>query len=238
MSIPNAPVSVGDVLAGKYRTERLLGMGAMGVVVEATHIDLDQRVALKFLLAQRTTHQQLHERFLREARASVCLKSQHVTRVTDVGTLASGAPYMVMELLVGSDLDDLLQRRGKVPIGEAVEYVLQACEAVAEAHRMGIVHRDLKPANLFLTSGADGSPFVKVLDFGVSKFTGAALKLTAEGQAVGSPLYMSPEQMQGKLDVDARSDQLVHRHHPLRARRGHHAVPQRDHERVDDQDPR
>ena len=206
MSIPNAPVSVGDVLAGKYRTERLLGMGAMGVVVEALHLGLNQRVALKFLLAQRGTHQALHERFLREARACVALKSQHVTRVTDVGTLESGAPYLVMELLDGSDLDNMLQKRGRVPIAEAVEYVLQACEAVGEAHRAGIIHRDLKPANLFLTTNADGSPCVKVLDFGVSKFVGADLKLTAEGQAVGSPLYMSPEQLQGKPDVDARSD--------------------------------
>jgi eukaryotic-like serine/threonine-protein kinase len=206
VSIPNAPVSVGDVLAGRYRTERLLGMGNMGVVVEATHLGLNHRVALKFLLAHRATHQALHERFLREARAASSLRSQHVTRVSDVGTLHSGAPYLVMELLEGCDLDAVLEQRGRLPVAEAVEYVLQACEAVGEAHREGIIHRDLKPANLFLTTNADGSPCVKVLDFGVSKILGEGhLKLTAEGQCVGSPLYMSPEQMQAK-DVDARSD--------------------------------
>jgi serine/threonine-protein kinase len=128
MSIPNAPVNPGDILAGKYRVERLLGMGNMGVVVEAIHIQLGHRVALKFLLAQRQ-NPALYERFLREARAVVSFKSQHVTRVSDVGTLDSGAPYMVMELLDGQDLAALLEARGALPIHEAVEYVLQACEA-------------------------------------------------------------------------------------------------------------
>jgi serine/threonine-protein kinase len=207
MTIHDAPVSVGEVLAGKYRTERLLGMGNMGVVVEATNLGLEQRVALKFLLAHRLTHQGLHDRFLREARAAAKLTSQHVTRVMDVGMLESGAPYMVMELLNGHDLAAELEQRGQLPVTEAVEYVLQACEAVGEAHRAGIVHRDLKPANLFLTRNADGSPCIKVFDFGVSKTLGGnQLQLTSEGQAVGSPLYMSPEQMMAKPDVDTRSD--------------------------------
>jgi serine/threonine-protein kinase len=194
------------MLAGKYRVERLLGMGNMGVVVAALHVELERPVALKFLLAQRQ-NPGLHERFLREARAVVNFKSQHVTRVSDVGTLESGAPYMVMELLDGQDLEALVEKRGPLPIPEAVEYVLQACEAVGEAHRAGIVHRDLKPANLFRTTNADGSACIKVLDFGVSKFTSPdKLKLTAEGSAVGSPLYMSPEQMLAKGDVDTRSD--------------------------------
>jgi serine/threonine-protein kinase len=209
VSIPNAPVAVGDVLAGKYRTERLLGVGNMGVVVEALHLGLNQRVALKFLLAHRATQKVLHERFLREARAAACLTSQHVTRVLDVGTLESGAPYMVMELLKGRDLAAELEQRGPLPVAEAVEYVLQTCEAVGEAHKNGIVHRDLKPANLFLATAANGARYVKVLDFGVSKLRvtdGSALKLTNDGQMVGSPLYMSPEQMLAKEDVDARSD--------------------------------
>jgi serine/threonine-protein kinase len=207
MTIHDAPVSVGEVLAGKYRTERLLGMGNMGVVVEATNLGLEQRVALKFLLAHRLTHQGLHERFLREARAAAKLTSQHVTRVMDVGMLESGAPYMVMELLNGHDLAAELEQRGQLPVTEAVEYVLQACEAVGEAHRAGIVHRDLKPANLFLTRNADGSPCIKVFDFGVSKTLGGnQLQLTSEGQAVGSPLYMAPEQMMAKPDVDTRAD--------------------------------
>ncbi len=208
MSTPDAPASaihVGGIIAAKYRVDRVLGRGAMGEVFAATHLGLDQRVAIKVLLATRST--QAHERFLREARAVVPLRSQHVTRVSDVGTLESGAPYLAMELLDGRDLDAVLEERGRLPIPEAVEYVLQVCEAVGEAHRNGIVHRDLKPANLFLTTRADGSPCVKVLDFGVSKVAGAAgLKLTTEGQAVGSPFYMSPEQMLGKLDVDERSD--------------------------------
>ncbi len=210
MSIPSASASginLGDMIAGKYRVERVLGRGAMGEVYAATHIALGQRVAIKVLLANLATHQSLHERFLREARAVVPLRSQHVTRVSDVGTLEGGAPYLAMELLDGRDLSALLDERGRLPIPEAVEYVLQACEAVGEAHKNGIVHRDLKPANLFLTTHADGTPCVKVLDFGVSKVAGSAgLKLTTEGQAVGSPLYMSPEQMLGKLEVDERSD--------------------------------
>ncbi len=208
MSSLDAPVSainVGSTIAGKYRVDRVLGRGAMGEVFAATHIALGQRVAIKVLLTTRAA--QAHERFLREARAVVPLRSQHVTRVSDVGTLENGAPYLAMELLDGRDLAAVLEERGRLPIPEAVEYVLQACEAVGEAHRNGIVHRDLKPANLFLTTHADGSPCVKVLDFGVSKVAGApGLKLTTEGQAVGSPLYMSPEQMLGKLDVDERSD--------------------------------
>jgi hypothetical protein len=209
VSIPNAPVAVGDVLASKYRTERLLGMGNMGVVVEAFHVGLNQRVALKFLLAHRAKNPALHERFLREARAAACLTSQHVTRIFDVGTLEDGAPYMVMELLKGHDLAAVLEQRGPLPIAEAVEYVLQTCEAVGEAHKHGIVHRDLKPANLFLASTANGVAYVKVLDFGVSKMPptdGSGLKLTNDGQMVGSPLYMSPEQMLAKDDVDWRTD--------------------------------
>jgi eukaryotic-like serine/threonine-protein kinase len=206
VSIPNAPVAVGDVLAGKYRTERLLGVGNMGVVVEALHLGLNQRVALKFLLAHRATQQALHERFLREARAAACLTTQHVTRVFDVGTLDSGAPYMVMELLKGRDLAAVLEQDGPLPVADAVECVLQALEAVGEAHKNGIVHRDLKPANLFLTTATNGATCVKVLDFGVSKVQGAQLKLTSDGQMVGSPLYMSPEQMLAKDTVDSRTD--------------------------------
>jgi tRNA A-37 threonylcarbamoyl transferase component Bud32 len=207
VSVANAPVNVGDVLAGKYRVERLVGMGAMGVVVEARHLDLDQRVALKFLLAHRAGHEELHGRFLREARAAGCLRTPHVTRVSDVGRLDSGAPYMVMELLDGRDLEATLRERGRLPVAEAVEYILQTCEAVAEAHHNGIVHRDLKPANLFVTTNGDGSPHMKVLDFGVSKFlSDGSLKLTVDGQLLGSPLYMSPEQMLGKANVDSRSD--------------------------------
>ena len=157
----------GEVVGGKYRIEQKLGMGGMGLVLQATHLQLGEPVALKFLHAHVAEDGYEVERFLREARAAARIKSEHVARVLDVGTLPDGAPFMVMELLVGEDLHRVVRDRGALPVVEAVEYVLQACRAIAEAHQLGIVHRDLKPANLFLTSRADGSPLVKVLDFGI-----------------------------------------------------------------------
>jgi serine/threonine-protein kinase len=166
-------------------------------------------VALKFLLPEALSNKEAVERFSREARAAVKIKSEHVARVTDVGTLESGSPYMVMEYLRGYDLGEVLAQKGPLPIAEVVEYVLQACEALAEAHALGIVHRDLKPANLFLTQRADGSPSVKVLDFGISKVTtgvDSKMDMTRTAMTMGSPLYMSPEQMASAKDVDARTD--------------------------------
>jgi eukaryotic-like serine/threonine-protein kinase len=203
--VSDAPVSPGDILAGKYRVERILGAGNMGVVVAATNIALEQLVALKFMLPGKAPRPQQQERFLREARAAARLKSQHVAHVLDMGTLENGAPFAVMELLEGQDLSALLEERGPRPVDEAVEYILQTCEAMGEAHAAGIVHRDLKPANLFLTEDVSGSPCVKVLDFGISKLSGA-LTLTQDTQTLGSPLYMSPEQMNSAKHVDARSD--------------------------------
>jgi serine/threonine-protein kinase len=206
-----AGVVPGQILLGKYRIERVLGMGGMGVVVAATHVTLEERVAIKFLLPQALSSGEAVARFLREARAAVRIKSEHVARVHDVGQLENGAPYMIMEYLDGADLGSIGQRRGALPIEEAVEFVLQACEALAEAHALGIVHRDLKPANLFLVTRADGTPSVKVLDFGISKVTGlsssgADLGMTKTTTVMGSPLYMSPEQMASSRDVDARTD--------------------------------
>jgi serine/threonine-protein kinase len=203
--------SEGDILAGKFRIERVLGIGGMGMVVSAMHIHLDERVAIKFLLPEALVNPEAVARFGREARAAVKIKSEHVARVIDVGALESGAPYMVMELLRGRDLGQQLREFGVLPLALAVEYVLQACEALAEAHAMGIVHRDLKPANLFLTMRADGSPCVKVLDFGISKVTvpsgsGSDMGMTRTQSIMGSPLYMSPEQMASARDVDQRSD--------------------------------
>jgi serine/threonine-protein kinase len=199
-------VSPGEVVLKKYRVERLLGMGAMGIVAEATHLGLDQRVAIKFMLPGKDPGGDQYARFIREARASVRLTSPHVARVLDVGALDSGAPYMVMELLQGRDLEAVLRERGPLPIDEAAELILQACEAVAEAHAIGIVHRDLKPANLFLTRTKSGLPCVKVIDFGISKASNDTLKLTQREEILGSPLYMSPEQMRSSAAVDARSD--------------------------------
>jgi serine/threonine-protein kinase len=193
----------GAMLMGKYRVEKRLGEGAMGVVYAAMHVELGQRVAIKVMKPSAAHGEQKH-RFVREARASVHLKTQHVARVLDVGTAEDGAPYIVMEHLDGDDLAAVLRARGPLPIAEAVEHVLQACEAVAEAHAAGIVHRDIKPANLFLAAGVGGVPSVKVLDFGISK---VADEVALTGAMVlGSPLYMSPEQMRASTDVDMRSD--------------------------------
>ena len=209
MMEPNksAPVNEGDILAGKYRVERVLGVGGMGVVVAARHMQLDQKVALKFLLPHSLLKSTVVARFEREARAAVRLRSEHVARVIDVGTMESTAPYIVMEFLEGKDLGDLIEQGGPLPVHVAVDYLLQACEAVAEAHSLGIVHRDLKPRNLFVTTRVDGRPLVKVLDFGISKVTGGDdLSLTSTAEIVGSPNYMSPEQLRAARLADARSD--------------------------------
>lgn len=204
-------VQVGDLLAGKYRVERVLGVGGMGIVVAGRHVDLDELRAIKLMLGNFALHPEAVERFLREARAAARLKSEHVAKVHDVGRLESGAPYMVMEHLEGCDLQQLLKAQGPLPLWAAVTYVLQACEALAEAHAAGIVHRDIKPANLFLAKSADGTPTTKVLDFGISKFTPAdgsapGLDMTKTTEALGSPLYMSPEQMASTRNVDLRTD--------------------------------
>ncbi|HVU03466.1 MAG TPA: protein kinase [Polyangiaceae bacterium] len=207
--MPDPFVRENDTIAGKYLVGRTLGEGGMGVVVEARHLELDQMVAIKFLRPEIAKEGSSAERFRREARAAVKIRSEHVCRVMDVGTLESGVPYLVMEHLEGNDLSDEAERRGRLPVEEAVDYVLQACEALAEAHASGIVHRDLKPGNLFLASRPDGSRGIKVLDFGVSKSileSGDQLRLTKTASLVGSPLYMSPEQLDAAKDVDPRAD--------------------------------
>jgi serine/threonine protein kinase len=202
-----APVNVGDVLADKYRIERILGVGGMGVVVAATHLQLEQLVALKFMLPHALVNQEAVQRFMREARNAVKLRSEHVARIIDVGTLPNSAPYIVMEFLQGTDLQSVLEKQGVVPVQTVVDYILQASEAIAEAHAHGIVHRDLKPANLFLTRRPDGQPLVKVLDFGISKAGGTSdFQLTQTAAVMGSPAYMSPEQMRSSKLVDSRSD--------------------------------
>ncbi len=176
----------------------------MGIVVQATHLHLGQPVAMKFLLPEVVGNPQVVQRFLREAQAAVRLKSEHVARVLDVGVLEAGAPYMVLEYLEGADLASF--PRSKLMVGGIVDLVLQACEALAEAHALGIVHRDIKPANLFITQRADGEPLLKVLDFGISKLSAMNGQLTATQTVVGTPAYMSPEQMRSSRDVDHRSD--------------------------------
>ena len=204
-----AGVREGEILAGKYRVDRVLGVGGMGVVVAAHHLQLDDKVAIKFLLPAAMSNPEAVARFDREARAAVRIRSEHVARVIDVGKLENGAPYMVMEYLDGSDLSGWLAKAGRMPIDQAVDFVLQACEAIAEAHAMGIVHRDLKPANLYCIRRPDGALSIKVLDFGISKLTdaaSAAMGMTRTQAIMGSPYYMSPEQMESSKAVDARAD--------------------------------
>jgi len=204
-------VQEGQILAGKYRVDRVLGVGGMGVVVAAHHIELDDRVAIKFLLPETLGNAEAVARFAREARAAVKIKSEHVARVSDVGKLDNGAPYMVMEYLKGSDLSGWLSEHGPLPVDQTLDFTLQASEAIAEAHSLGIVHRDLKPANLFVIKRPDGGLAIKVLDFGISKTTsltgsGGEGSMTKTSTMLGSPLYMSPEQIRSAKDVDARCD--------------------------------
>lgn len=197
----------GELVGGKYAITRVIGSGGMAIVYEAVHVRLDQRVALKMLLPDLLDRDDIVTRFDREARAAVRLRSPHVARVYDVDALPDGTPYMVMELLDGRDLAAELALRGPLPVADAVDYVRQACEAMAEAHRQGTVHRDLKPSNLFLTQEA-GRDFVKVLDFGVSKIAAERLELsvTSTRSALGTALYMSPEQVRSAKNVDPRTD--------------------------------
>jgi serine/threonine-protein kinase len=202
-------VQPGHVLGGRYRVESVLGMGGMGVVVAARHVELNTRFALKLMRREAAKDAESVERFLREARAAVRFKSQHCVRVMDVGKLEDGAPYLVMELLVGKDLGELVSESGARAPAEAVDYILQACEGIAEAHSFGIIHRDIKPQNLFVTRGVDGMPLVKVLDFGLAKSmktTPEVRALTHTAAVMGSPMYMSPEQMRASRTVDTRAD--------------------------------
>jgi serine/threonine-protein kinase len=197
----------GSVLLGKYRVESVVGQGGMAVVLKVVHVQLEEELAVKVLKPERATDQDVAARFAREARAVVRLRGEHVARVSDVGVLPDGLPCMVMEYLRGIDLCGEIARRGTLPPGQAVDYVLQACEALAEAHAQGIVHRDIKPANLFLTARPDGSPLIKVLDFGISKTPPRAAELATRTEVfMGTPGYMSPEQMRTSKDVDSRTD--------------------------------
>ncbi len=196
----------GAIVAGKYVIASEIGRGGMGAVYRAHHRALDQFVAIKVLFGQSTAEV---ARFAREARSAARLHSGHVVRVSDVGHDEGVGPYMVMELLDGADLGRLVDQQGPLPIAFAVDAILQAIDALAEAHAHGIVHRDLKPQNLFLATRADGSTIVKVLDFGISKAAGfddATQKLTETRALIGSPHYMSPEQLRSAHDVDGRAD--------------------------------
>jgi serine/threonine protein kinase len=203
-------ITVGELIKDKYRVERVLGEGGMGVVVAAHHVGLDQKVAIKFLHAHMLADKGVVERFAREARAASKLKSDHVARVVDVDALADGTPFIVMEYLEGTDLQRLASSDAAVPVDVAVACIVEACDAIGEAHRCGIVHRDIKPANLFLADLGGGKTRVKVLDFGISKMEAQEpqqrSRITRNQSAIGTAEYMSPEQMRSARDVDARTD--------------------------------
>ncbi len=199
------PVFAGDIVNGKYRVEHVLGEGGMGVVVAARHLELEELYAIKVMKREALGCDAYAERrFIGEARAAARLKGEHVARVHDIGRLDTGELYMVMEHLVGTDLKTVVHKRGPLPVEEAISYVLQTCEAIAEAHALDIIHRDIKPHNLFLTEGGKS---IKVLDFGISKQPPKqGPDLTGTNIILGTLLYMSPEQMQQSKTVDARSD--------------------------------
>jgi serine/threonine-protein kinase len=204
----------GDVIARKYRITSVIGEGGMGTVFAAHHELLDVPVAVKVLSSSLVRTPGVVDRFSREARAVARLKSEHVARVMDVGTLDGGQPYIVMELLEGEDLRERLTRVGPLPVQQAVDTIMQVLEAMAHAHGAGIVHRDLKPENLFVTTASDGTEVVKVLDFGVAKLSQAAHSpdssqlraLTVEYTTLGSPHYMAPEQVRDSSQIDHRAD--------------------------------
>jgi serine/threonine-protein kinase len=203
--------AVGQVLSGRFRIEHVIGVGSMGVVLAARHLELDERVAIKFIRADMQRVPGVLQRFAREAKAAVTIKSEHVAQVFDVGTSDDIGPYIVMEYLEGRDLGAVLELEGRLPIRRAVHYVMQACEALAVAHSSGITHRDIKPENLFLTQKGD-MELIKLLDFGISKaaLTGRVFGDELSGVEaqclLGTPLYMSPEQIRSTAEIDHRTD--------------------------------
>ena len=199
--------SPGQLLLGKYRIEQVIGQGGMGLVLGAIHVELQHHVAIKVLLPIGVGSDVIEARFLREAQIAASLRTENVVRVFDVGRLEDNRPYMVMEWLEGRDLATG-PIGANLPLEEAIDYVVQACDAMAQAHARNLVHRDLKPANLFLVHDEHGVPTIKVLDFGISKIRHESqnLALTEANGLMGSPLYMSPEQVRSARDVDARAD--------------------------------
>jgi eukaryotic-like serine/threonine-protein kinase len=202
-----SPLRVGDVVNGKYRIERQIGRGGMGIVLAATHLQLENVVAIKVMRRDLVADERALNRLLMEARAAARIRSEHVARVLDVGTLDNGSPFIVMEYLEGENLADLLDRQGALDVEHAAAFLLQCCLALAEVHVAEMVHRDLKPGNIFIARLPDGAPSVKIVDFGISKNIGAAHEhaATTSPQVLGSPYYMAPEQMRAE-SVDERSD--------------------------------
>ncbi|HEV7556126.1 MAG TPA: serine/threonine-protein kinase [Kofleriaceae bacterium] len=221
-------VSIGQVLDTKYRVDKILGHGGMGIVCACTNLQLNKKIAIKMLRPDVLADFDATERFKREAHAASQLSSEYVAKVTDYGVFqTNNVPFMVMEYLDGLDLATHLDQAGTIPVQWACDLMLQAAEALSEAHSIGIIHRDVKPTNLFLTWRLDGSALVKVLYFGISKSrTGVDMQLTQTQSLLGTPAYMSPEQMRSAREVDARTDiwslgtvlyELVEGHRPFEA---------------------
>jgi serine/threonine protein kinase len=205
-----AACGAGAIISGKYRVERQLATGGLGIVVVASHVELHHSVAIKYLHPHALEREELVERFRFEGQLAARIKSDHVVRVYDLGVAEACGPYMVMEHLEGEDLATTLQR-GPVPMADAVDWILQACHGISAVHALGIVHRDLKPENLFLARGTNGAPVIKILDFGISKSTSRGVgevrrHMTQDAEAFGTPMYMSPEQFRSTASVDARTD--------------------------------
>src|SRR5688572_3138826 len=201
-----AVLTLGDVVEGRYRVGQVIGAGGMGIVYKAQHLELGTWVALKVIRPDIAQNSSLWRRFAREARALAALHNKHVVRVHDAGTLPSGLRFLVMELLDGTDLRRLLAERGAIPVPEAVDHALQVCSALGDAHRLHIIHRDIKPENIFLARFRACDPTIKLLDFGVARFLDDSGQLTVPGRGVGSPRYLSPEQLQNPGSADQRSD--------------------------------
>jgi serine/threonine-protein kinase len=204
----DVPVAAGETIGGRYVVDGMLAEGGMGVVCLGRHSELEQRVAIKFLRESYARSDSLVQRFLNEARAAATLKSEHVVRVMDVGQLETGRPYLVMEHLEGTDLEAEVTKNGPLDVDRAVRYALEVCEALVEAHSCGIIHRDIKPENLFLASVGNGREIVKVVDFGLAKRIDTPQRLVTTGpqDSMGSPCYMSPEQITTPHQVDVRTD--------------------------------
>ncbi len=203
-----APITPGEVIAERYLVGEILGGGGMGVVCAGQHVLLGTPVAIKLIHPELKDNQEAVQRFMNEARTAAALKGEHIARVFDVGVLGSGEPYLVMEQLEGMSLDQYLHEHGPLAQAEAVDIILQTCEGLAEAHAAGLVHRDIKPANLFLARGPGPQTSLKILDFGIAKqlVPQDDPGLTNPGKSLGSPWYMSPEQMLAPASVDARAD--------------------------------
>jgi eukaryotic-like serine/threonine-protein kinase len=201
-------LQIGALIDNRYRVVRRLGEGGMGAVYEAEHVLIKRRVAVKCLLPELARDRETVQRFHREAMAATAIGNEHIIDVLDMGALPSGAAYMVLEFLDGRDLEQELRRAGPMPLDRVLHIVWQICDALGAAHAKGIIHRDLKPANIFLIPRGGDPDFVKVLDFGISKFidAGDTGLRTKTGMAIGTPVYMPIEQFEGRRTADHRID--------------------------------